>query len=635
MPELATTLRSNCDRMLASDEDLLISMEGRGVRLHRPNEKDKEWLVKIGTTVVDFCAHKFGNIVAPKKYIAALHPDHLVSWGNGFDRALHLAQSVKLGSDVSQIISPTCPKGFASTQACVISCNKGREFYLLNPYSMETAGPIPNPCGETDDFEIVHCIESSDVDNELLLYVVKSSSPLTEILRLKVCCRSYAITKSEPDTIKLPIQSGKKVKKITRATVTGTEQYVVALSQGGMLVKKENTENWMTIPFEVEPAGAKLLFPHEHVCCVLVPYKGKGIEVITVDVQYSTVTNREQVLNPDQSMSGMTVHTTSGVGTLWVSFNDKVFKTSADCGAASLSVAIRNQKPSDRKHESIVAKVDLSAPELIPVWNKAVTKSKQTTLLESIKTCRPAALSKIKSEMSSCTNDNLSALLDHSGKLYQLQYQMLPEGILKKLVLDQSGHGLFQKICDKLIASAAPVPSSDLVSCAAAILSSSEPSATAYRLMDKLVHLDVVCSIEFSVEFACATREFRLALLQYLFLRLVLRVNSTNSKRLTASKIPSTERLCSWVGSVVEVCADDLKVGDDFHGPLMKLYHITSLASYLSATTSSLPGQLSALLGTPGNRGVKPVPIDSKMYSQGPLRSREPLQPYAKHTMIL
>ena len=572
------------------------------------------------------------------RYIAALQPDHVVSWGTGFDRALHLAQSVKLGADISQLVTPTCRNGFASTQTCVISCNSGNEFYLLNPYSMETAGPIANPYkAESSEFEIIHCVESSEAENEIFVYLVEKSNSLTEILRLKVCCRSYAITKPDSESILLPNETAKskKIRKFTRATVTGNEQYVVALHQSGLFVKKDNSENWMTIPFEVNPAGAKLLFPHEHVCCVLVPYKGKGIEAITVDVQYNTVTIREQFLNPDQSVAGMTVHTTASVGTLWISFNDKVFKTTTDCGAASLSVAIRNKKPSETTHESVVAKVDLSAPQLIPVWSKAVTKSKQTTLLESIKLLKPVSLSKIKSEMSTSNNDNLSALLDHSGRLYQLQFEMLPNDILTKLVSSASGHVLFQKICDKLVASSAPVPAPEIVSCATRILSTREPSAAAYRLMDKLVNLDIVCTFQFSVEIACVARQFRLSLLQYLFLRLVLRVNCTNHRRLNSSKIPSAKRLCSWVGSLVEVCADDLKVCDDFHAPLLKLYNITALASYLSSTSSSLPGQLSALLGTSGNRGTKPVPIDSKTYSQGPLRSREPIQPFIKHSMIL
>eukprot|EP01059_Diplonema_ambulator_P032550 TRINITY_DN6433_c0_g1_i1.p1 TRINITY_DN6433_c0_g1~~TRINITY_DN6433_c0_g1_i1.p1 ORF type:complete len:674 (+),score=113.48 TRINITY_DN6433_c0_g1_i1:55-2022(+) len=654
MTQHSVTVHGTVTGLYGDGDSVVVVMRDKGVRVHKADDKDREWPVKTGCQITSVCSHKFGNVVAQKRYTAAIHPDHLVTWSTGFDKGIHLAPGIHVGSEVSHIIAPqvSSDKGFLRTQAVVVLCKGAGWLHIYNPYTTELAGPLEDPfedgvAGEGGEVLWAACGVESDGE-WYGLYVVRSEEPGV-VRGYRVMPRSFKVTSMG----KVDVGAG------FRAMHLEGGSHWVAVNKNGAVLQSPVDSKEFKMAFSEVPSSQKIdpkdgetvhiSFTDDSVLNVASCSTKGTTKVQTLDLSYGTQSGRTQTFNPNEGteMVGVQhVKYTTLKGVHWISVNDKLYHEEADVGAKTLAGAMmKSGKESDAKHAPVIVKLkaDGSRDEII----KALKAASGKTKVEKVQ--RSADVEKM------LKNNSIQPSETVIKNCFEVAVKEGKPELIEKLVLCKK-FVVTEDVCPGVLGFLARKGEGKVLRAVCRRMGGVLKSETVADVLQtvwgkvKKVTKDAMCitdsilscgglpdPVDVGVEFSDRlTKQVKIHLLNYFYLRLLTRIEHPNPASLTAAGVPVPETLSHYLGALLDGSSPEFSSDTAYHPHIERIRSLTNYALTSLQWTVSLPGELTIFIGTPSRRSSAPVDIDSKDLTPGPLKQRAThvSQPVAKYSLV-
>eukprot|EP00659_Diplonema_papillatum_P005399 gene5399-8242_t len=516
-----------------------------------------------------------------------------------------------------------------------------------------------------------------------------------KLLVVRVSSRAFAVARVgvvdvEPGLEKLHLQGGDywvalwKGGAVKKAPVV-QDPAAAADDAGGELrlfswsVARVQSELIVNAP---SPACVNFGFTDEHLLAVAVANPAsREVSVLSIDLKYGCQIDAPTTLKePALDVSAAGVRTaTVGFGASfyaatpgyhWAAFEDKLTWEPSSLESKSLAGALlararvaapggkpvaeglsAKKKRSQGVAKSVIARVDLSGTssrDILSGWAAAIKAAERSEKHAPAFNAEADVLRAFDSKARTPSADDVTAALNAC-----LRHRWWD--VLDRVLSAASGASpqfvLIPSLCPSLLPSLAEARQHRLLKNAAGCLSGAVPTGPLVQSVKLLVApegsfnkrtLSVVdavvscgslpCPLELAVELSCELPpDALLRLLDYLHTRLVSRLDSVGQELLDRLGVPSSERLVFWMSSLLDGSSDELVADARFHSSLVSLARLCRYAGSLAHSTTPLPGQLTAFVGTSAHRSSAAPDIDSKDFSLGPLRPRQAVQPFARY----
>eukprot|EP01064_Diplonema_japonicum_P032851 TRINITY_DN629_c10_g1_i1.p1 TRINITY_DN629_c10_g1~~TRINITY_DN629_c10_g1_i1.p1 ORF type:complete len:666 (+),score=96.38 TRINITY_DN629_c10_g1_i1:58-1998(+) len=641
--QLSAQVHGTVTTMTGDGDSVLVVMKDKGVRVHYTDAKDREWPVKTGSEIVSVCSHKFGNVVAQKRYMAAVRPDHLVTWSAGFDKAVHLAPGIHVGSEVTHILPPQVnpATGFLRTQAVAVF-TKGADFiHIFNPYTTELAGPLSDPFDDGADGEVIWAAAGVEIDDEsYFVYAIRKEARNT-VRVYRVLPRSFTV-----------LAVGKyKVEDFTALHLEANQHWVLVTKNG--VVKQSPVAQGFDFKevkgcekLNVKSDKATVAFTDENVANIVTFNEKTGVaKALSIDLTFSTQSGSVKSFTPIENaekIGSRVMRYATLRGQHWLSVDDKIFFETSEVGAKTLAGAMLKSDVKKQPHATVI-KIETSTQKTQDILSRFKTLNQKPVTVKSLsdatamlKSSTPPSLEAVKKSIEICIDKKAWKVLASIAKtdLFVLTPAMC--GKLLPFLVKEGKLDLFRSVTSNV---AGALPSS----LAAEVLQiiwekvSDKPSKTAMAMTDTLLSCGRLPDpVDTAVELSeGVTKKVKLNLLKYFYLRLVLRAEYSKPQELDSRGVPQPETLSHWLGSFLDGNSGLISTDTEFHPLILSLHRLTYMSVSTLHLLAPIVGQLTVFIGTPTHRHAAIPEIDSKDLSSGPLKPRSTFvsQPVARYTL--